>query len=157
RRVCRPEHRARRSRRVSLRVGPARNHPRRERQRRTSRSLGRDGQHRLRVLMTIRSTRRWPTAPSDVAAMVLQRAIDAVVWGVPLVGFDAMRRAFGDTGARCNDILYWPQPADARLQLVTPSAHTYYVHTHVNTLDGPVVLEVPACAGAWLFGSILDA
>jgi hypothetical protein len=36
-----------------------------------------------------------------------RRAVEAAIWGMPLVAFDAMRQAFlRDAGARYNDIVY---------------------------------------------------
>ncbi len=116
--------------------------------------------------MTIRNPgSRFPTGPNrelpstaEVAALALQHAIDAVVWGTPIVSFDAMRQAFfRDAGARYNDIVYWSQVADASLQITTPNASSRYVYLNFNTADGPLLFEVPPATGAGLFGSILDA
>ncbi|HTR49546.1 MAG TPA: DUF1214 domain-containing protein [Kofleriaceae bacterium] len=102
-------------------------------------------------------TQQIPEQARD-AASVLQRAIDAVVWGTPIVSFDAMRRAFfRDAGARYGDIIYWSSVADSHLQITTPNASSRYVWLNFNTANGPVVLEVPPAIGAGLFGSILDA
>jgi hypothetical protein len=89
---------------------------------------------------------------------VQRRAVEAAIWGMPLVGMDAMRQAyFRDAGAQYNDIIYWSKPADWRLQFTTPNASTYYIYFNFNLRDGPVVLDVPAAVGAGLFGSIVDA
>jgi len=41
---------------------------------------------------------------------VERRAVDAVIWGLPLVGEDAVKQAaFRDGKATYNDIVWWPQ------------------------------------------------
>ena len=52
-----------------------------------------------------------------------RRAVEAAIWGMPIVSFDAMRQAFlRDAGAKYNDIVFWSSPADWRLQITTPNA-----------------------------------
>src|SRR5262245_52331148 len=42
--------------------------------------------------------------------MVERRAVDAVIWGLPLVGEDAVKQAyFRDGKATYNDIVWWPK------------------------------------------------
>lgn len=85
-------------------------------------------------------------------------AVDAAIWGTPIVSMDAMRQAFfRDAQAHYNDVVYWSQPGDWKLQITTPNGSTRYVYINFNTRGGPVVVEVPAATGAGLFGSILDA
>jgi hypothetical protein len=98
-------------------------------------------------------------APEALARRTLERrAVEAVIWGMPIVSFDAMRQAFfRDAGARYGDICYCSKPADWRLQLTSPNNSSYYVYLNLNTSDGPVVLDVPPAEGAGLFGSVNDA
>ncbi len=92
------------------------------------------------------------------ASTIEQKAMKAAIWGTPIVSVDAMRRAyFRDAHARYNDVVYWSKPADWKNQTTTPNATSNYVYFNVNLKAGPVVVEVPATAGAGLFGSILDA
>ena len=85
-------------------------------------------------------------------------AVDAAIWGTPIVSFDAMRQAFfRDAGAKYGDVVYYSRFSDWKLQLTTPNASTRYVYLNFNTKAGAVVLEIPAAAGAGLFGSILNA
>ncbi|HSE44622.1 MAG TPA: DUF1214 domain-containing protein [Gemmatimonadales bacterium] len=92
------------------------------------------------------------------AAAHHQNMIEAAVWGMPIVSFDAMRQAyFRDGQAQYNDIIYYSKPADSKLQITTPNASSRYVYFHFNLKNGPVVLEIPPAAGAGLFGSVLDA
>jgi hypothetical protein len=98
-------------------------------------------------------------SPQDLARRAVERrAVEAVIWGVPLVNTDAMRQAyFRDIGARYNDICYFSRPADWHFQVTTPNASTNYVYFNFNLKDGPVVVEVPAAVGAGLLGSMVDA
>jgi hypothetical protein len=87
-----------------------------------------------------------------------RRAVEAAIWGMPLVAFEAMRQAFlRDAGGRYNDIVYWSKQADWKLQVTTPNASSWYVYIAINVKEGPVVLDIPPAAGAGLFGSINDA
>jgi hypothetical protein len=60
--------------------------------------------------------------PEALAERTLRRrAVEAAVWGMPLVSVDTMRQAFfRDGGAAYGDILYWSQPSDWRFQFTTP-------------------------------------
>jgi hypothetical protein len=87
-----------------------------------------------------------------------RRAVEAAIWGMPIVSYDAMRQAFlRDAGAKYNDIVFWSSPADWQLQITTPNASAHYVFIAINLKEGPLVLEIPAAVGAGLFGSINDA
>ena len=87
-----------------------------------------------------------------------RRAVEAAIWGMPIVSVDAMRQAFfRDAGAQYGDIVYLSKQADWRFQITTPNASSWYVYIPFNTKDGPLVLDLPAAAGAGLFGSLNDA
>jgi hypothetical protein len=89
---------------------------------------------------------------------VERRAVEAVIWGMPLVNTDAMRQAyFRDVGAKYNDICYFSKPQDWKFQVTTPNASTNYIYFNFNLKDGPVVVEIPAAVGAGLLGSMVDA
>ena len=85
-----------------------------------------------------------------------RRAVEAAIWGMPIVSVHAMREAFfRDAKAKYNDIVFWSKPSDWQNQTTTPNASARYVYFNFNTLpDGPVVLEVPAAVGAGLFGTL---
>ena len=88
-----------------------------------------------------------------------RRAVEAAIWGMPIVSVHAMREAFfRDAKANYNDIVFWSKPSDWQNQTTTPNASARYVYFNFNTQpDGPVVLEIPAAVGAGLFGTLLDA
>jgi hypothetical protein len=87
------------------------------------------------------------------------RALDAAIWGMPLVNFDAMRQAlFRDIHGGYNDILYQSRVADWKFQVTTPNNATPYVMLFINTKqDGPVVVEIPPATDNALFGTLIDA
>ena len=89
-----------------------------------------------------------------------RRAVDAVIWGLPLVAQDAVKQAaFRDGKAKYNDIVWWPQGGSWKNQSPTPNVNTRYIYCFINTKkDGPVVMEVPpAVQGSSFYGTIEDA
>ena len=91
---------------------------------------------------------------------VHRRAVDAVIWGQPIVSFDAMRQAYlRDGKANYNDVIWWPKGAGWMNQSLTVNTSVRYLYLFFNTrIDGPVVLELPAeVNGAGFFGTITDA
>ena len=95
-----------------------------------------------------------------VQQTVHRRAVDAVIWGLPLVGEDAVKQAaFRDGKASYNDIVWWPKGGGWKNQSPTPNVNTRYMYFFINTKqDGPVVVEVPpAVKGASFYGTIEDA
>jgi hypothetical protein len=92
--------------------------------------------------------------------LVERRAVDAVIWGLPLVSEDAVKQAyFRDGGAHFNDIVWWPNGGGWKNQSPTPNVNTRYMYFFINTKqDGPVVVELPpAVPGASFYGTIEDA
>jgi hypothetical protein len=56
-----------------------------------------------------------------------RRAVEAAIWGMPIVSVDVMRQAFfRDAGAKYGDIIYFSKPADWKFQFTTPNASTRY-------------------------------
>jgi hypothetical protein len=89
-----------------------------------------------------------------------RRAVDAVIWGLPLVGEDAVKQAyFRDGKANYNDIVWWPKGGGWKNQSPTPNVNARYMYFFCNTKqDGPVVVELPpAVPGASFYGTIEDA
>src|SRR5208337_3621507 len=92
---------------------------------------------------------------------VERRAVDAVIWGVPVVSLDMMRQAyFRDGKAEYNDIIWWPKGADWKNQSLATNTIVRYIYFFSNTKkSGPVVFELPpAVAGAaGFYGTVMDA
>jgi hypothetical protein len=98
------------------------------------------------------------SAKQLAARTIERRAVEAAIWGMPMVNTDAMRQAyFRDAGAAYNDICYFSKPADWHFQVTTPNASTNYILFFFNLKDGPVVIDVPAAVGAGLLGAITNA
>ena len=91
---------------------------------------------------------------------VERRAVDAAIWGMPIISVDAMRQGyFRDGKAKYGDIIWWPKGNNWKNQALTPNTSVRYLYIFLNTKDtGPVVLEVPSAAkGASLLGTVGDA
>ena len=86
-----------------------------------------------------------------------QQALEAAVWGMPIVSFEAMRRAFFAAGGNYGDFVYCSRPADWKFQITSPNASSLYVYFNFNTKSAPILLDVPPAEGAGLYGSINDA
>ena len=108
---------------------------------------------------TAQSTK--PLTSGELASRtVYRRAVDAVIWGLPLVGEDTVKQAyFRDGKANYNDIVWWPKGGGWKNQSPTPNVNTRYMYFFINTKqDGPVVVELPpAVPGASFYGTIEDA
>ena len=86
------------------------------------------------------------------------RAVEAVIWGVPLVQFKAMRDALAEAGAGFNAVGYHSRIQNWKMQFATPNDTTPYVLAFWNLAGGPVVFELPASEeGVALFGTLMDA
>jgi hypothetical protein len=58
-------------------------------------------------------TSRGSTGSSWTMRTIERRAVEAAIWGMPLVNSDAIRQAyFRDGGAKYNDICYFSKPQD---------------------------------------------
>jgi hypothetical protein len=86
------------------------------------------------------------------------RAIDAVVWAMPLLNFKTARDGHAAIGAGYNDIAYHSRIQDWKFQAATPNDTTPYVNFFWNVKDGPVVIEIPPSGdGVGIFGTLIDA
>jgi hypothetical protein len=103
-----------------------------------------------------------PKFSAEVLAnrMLERRAVDAVIWGMPMVSLDALRQAYYRDGkAKNGDIIWWPKGSTWKNQSLTVNTSLRYLFVFVNTKDdGPVVLDMPPEAnGASFLGTICDA
>ncbi len=98
--------------------------------------------------------------PAELTKRTLERrAVDAAIWGMPIVSFDVMRQGFfRDAKAHYGDIMYWSRFSSWKNQTATPDTSVRYVIFFTNTKDGPLVIEVPPVGDdAALSGTFLDA
>lgn len=90
--------------------------------------------------------------------MTHYRAVDSVVWAMPLLNFKQLRDGHRALGVKENDIAYHSKIQDWKFQTATPNNTTPYVNFFWNIKDGPVVIEIPPSAdGVGIFGTIMDA
>jgi hypothetical protein len=89
--------------------------------------------------------------------MIYSRAIDAVVWAMPMLNFKTWRDGHIALGAGYNDITYNSTVQDWKYQTATPNNTTPYIDFFWTLKDGPVVIEIPASAdGIGIFGTLMD-
>jgi hypothetical protein len=90
--------------------------------------------------------------------MLHHRAIDAIVWAMPLLNFKQFRDGHKALGVDYNDIAYYSKVQDWKFQTATPNNTTPYINFFWNIAEGPVVVEIPASAdGVGIFGTLMDA
>ena len=90
--------------------------------------------------------------------MTHHRAIDAVVWAMPLMNYKFYRDALVDAGVGPNDVGYYSKVQDWKFQTATPNNTTPYILAHWTIKDGPIVVEIPAStADVGIFGTLMDA
>ena len=91
--------------------------------------------------------------------MVERRAIEAAVWGMPIVNFQAMRDGLKkDAGVGYNDVAYNSKVQTWRLKTTTNNNTTPYIFIFWNVKDGPVVVDIPPSSkDVGLFGTLMDA
>ena len=111
------------------------------------------------VLITPARAQQKVGSSEDLIKQAIEgRAVDAAIWGMPIVSFDAMRQAFfRDAKAAYGDIMFWSKPGGWKLQCLTPNTSVRYVFSFINSQGGPLVVEIPATANAALNGTIIDA
>ncbi len=90
--------------------------------------------------------------------MTHYRAVDAVVWAMPLLNFKTFRDGHRAIGVEYNDIAYNSKVQNWKVQTATPNDTTPYIIFFWNVKDGPMVVEIPASAeGVGIFGTLMDA
>jgi len=108
------------------------------------------------LLMPIHSG--WAKEQSIHERMAHHRAIEAVVWAMPMLNFKQFRDGHRDIGVGYNDIAYHTKIQDWKFQTATPNNTTPYVNFFWNIEDGPVVIEIPPSEeGVGIFGTLMDA
>ena len=86
-----------------------------------------------------------------------RRAVEAVIWGMPMVNYDLMLQAAIRIGGGHNQIVYWSRLPDWKNQTLTPNPDAIYLKPFINTRDaGPMVLEIPGAGDGTIVGSVMD-
>ncbi|WNC73829.1 DUF1254 domain-containing protein [Thalassotalea psychrophila] len=90
--------------------------------------------------------------------MMLSRAVESVVWAMPLLNYKEYRDGHVALGVKMNDIAYNSKVQDWKYQTATPNNTTPYVSFFWNVENGPMVVEIPPSAdGVGIFGTLMDA
>ena len=97
--------------------------------------------------------------PDIERQVVLHRAIEAMIWGMPAVNIDLMYQAMlRETACRDNQMLYWSRLLDWKTQTLTPNTDVIYFTPYFDTKEaGPIVLEIPPADDGAIVGHIMDA
>lgn len=99
------------------------------------------------------------TAQQAFDREIERKAVQAVVWGMPVVNYDLMRQEMlTKTPGKVGQVIYWGRPLDEKNQTLTPNPDALYFMAFFTTKDGPVVLDLPpAEANASFNGNIVTA
>jgi len=102
--------------------------------------------------------RRRLAGPQFDARTVHRRAVEAVIWGVPVAAMAGVRKSLTAIGADYNQVVYFSKPLEARHEFITANNNTPYVVSVLDLRNGPIVLELPPATGkVALFGSAIDS
>jgi hypothetical protein len=96
--------------------------------------------------------------PDELAERALhRRAVEAVIWGMPVVNTDLMYQAMARNKGAFNQIPYWSRLPDWKIQTLTPNPDVIYLMPFINTNDvGPMVLEIPPADEGSITGTVMD-
>lgn len=86
------------------------------------------------------------------------RAIESIVWSIPLVSSKMMRDGLKrDAGVGLNDVAYFSKIQNWKIDFTTNNNTTPYIHFFWNTKQEPIVIEIPgSTADVGLVGTLLD-
>jgi hypothetical protein len=89
---------------------------------------------------------------------VERRAVEAVIWGMPVVNYDLMyQAAVREAKGGFNQVIYWSRLPDWKIQTLTPNPDVIYLMPFINTKDvGPVVIEIPPADEGSITGTVMD-
>lgn len=62
------------------------------------------------------------SSTNDLSRQIQQRAVQAVIWGMPAVNYDLMmQEMLTKTSAKVGQVIYWGRPLDSKNQTLTPN------------------------------------
>jgi hypothetical protein len=98
------------------------------------------------------------TSGDNSRRSIERRAVEAVIWGMPVVNYDLMYQEMLKLGGKPNQIVYWSRLPDWKNQTLTPNPDVIYLMPFFSTKDaGPMVLEIPPADDGVINGTIMDA
>ncbi|SMP37179.1 DUF1214 domain-containing protein [Roseibium denhamense] len=91
--------------------------------------------------------------------LVVRRACEAAIWGMPAVGvYDIELAMQRDAGAEFGTLGFMSEPMDSRHGFLTANDVTPYTFGALSTKDGPIVIDVPPAGDkVAFFGTIVNA
>lgn len=86
------------------------------------------------------------------------RAIESIVWSMPIMSSKAMQDGLErDAGVGLNDVAYFSQIQNWKIDFTTNNNTTPYIHVYWNVEKEPMVVEIPvSTADVGLVGTLLD-
>ncbi len=99
----------------------------------------------IAIALAVSGAHAQSISPDELNSRSIQRrAIEAVIWGMPVVNYDLMlQEMFAKTEGKVGQAIYWGRPLDWHNQTLTPNPDALYFMVFFNTKDGPVVLDLP--------------
>lgn len=90
--------------------------------------------------------------------VIQHRALEAIVWSLPMVSSKMMRDGLKrDAGVGLNDVAYFSKIQNWKIDFTTNNNTTPYIHVYWNAEKEPVVVEIPASTkDVGLVGTLLD-
>jgi hypothetical protein len=100
---------------------------------------------------------RSPFSTDETDRLLHCRAVEAVIWGMPVVNYDLMYQAAVRAKGGFNQVIYWSRLPDWKIQTLTPNPDAIYLTPFINTKDaGPMVLEIPPADEGSITGTAMD-
>ncbi|OQP38635.1 hypothetical protein A4H97_18095 [Niastella yeongjuensis] len=111
-----------------------------------------------KVASTTKTKKDTTFKPASIQEHLLfNRAVEAVIWGMPAVNFGLLCQATIQAKSAANEIVYWSRLPGWKNQTLTPNPDTIYFFPFFDTKKaGPVVIEIPPANGGSITGSIDD-
>jgi hypothetical protein len=99
-----------------------------------------------------------PSSPVELIERTIhRRAVEAAIWGMPIVNFDLMYQALSRMNGTFNQVVYWSRLPDWKNQTLTPNPDSIYLMPFIDTKDvGPMVLDIPPADDGTIVGSVMD-
>ena len=99
-----------------------------------------------------------PTITKIQEQVKYNRAMEAVIWGIPAVNFDIMYQAtVRDAKGGYNSVVYWSELQDWHIQTLTPNTDVVYFSAFFNLKEsGPMILQIPPASGGVINGTVMD-
>ncbi len=88
--------------------------------------------------------------PSPEDHLVRSRAVEAVIWGMPVVNYDLMlQEMLTKIPGKVNQVIYWGKPLDSHNQTLKNDLNAYSLNniTANKNADGSITVQFGGCDG----------